>query len=343
MCPLRLISKIFLFDEDELTPELRAQRTLNRARLPEIARYIVENPTDYVFSALTASVDGDMHFRATGDDPSRGRVGTLHIPMTARFVINDGQHRRAAIEMALSERPELGDESIAIVFFRDVALERSQQMFADLNRHAIRPSKSIGVLYDHRDETAQIVRRVVLLSPFFRDIVEMDRSTLALRSRKLLTLSAIYGATRVLLSGLDDPPDEKELVAARFWEAVADLFPEWKLVHDRKITSGEVRQDFIHTHGTVLHALGNVGSTLVQSGVSGDGFRKALAPLAELDWSRTNAALWEGRTLVGGRVSKAHQNVALTTNVLKSALGLDLTVEEQRLEDARGRGRRHAG
>ena len=216
-------------------------------------------------------------------------------------------------------------------------------MFADLNRHAIRPSKSIGVLYDHRDETAQIVRRVVLLSPFFRDIVEMDRSTLALRSRKLLTLSAIYGATRVLLSGLDVPADEKEVIAARFWEAVAALFPEWQLVHDRKITSGEVRQDFIHTHGTVLHALGNVGSTLVQSGVCGDGFREALAPLGELDWSRTNAALWEGRTLIGGRVSKAHQNVALTTNVLKSALGIDLTAEEQQLEDARGRGTRRAG
>ena len=33
MCPLRLIPKLFLFDE-ELTPELRAQRTLNKARVP---------------------------------------------------------------------------------------------------------------------------------------------------------------------------------------------------------------------------------------------------------------------------------------------------------------------
>jgi len=33
MCPLHLIPKIFLFDEDELKPELRAQRTINRPRL----------------------------------------------------------------------------------------------------------------------------------------------------------------------------------------------------------------------------------------------------------------------------------------------------------------------
>ena len=39
VCPLRLIPRIFLFDEDELNPELRAQRILNKTRIPEIAGY----------------------------------------------------------------------------------------------------------------------------------------------------------------------------------------------------------------------------------------------------------------------------------------------------------------
>ena len=58
MCPLRLIPKIFLFDEDEMVPELRAQRSLIRARIPEITQYILDHPRDYVFSAITASIDG---------------------------------------------------------------------------------------------------------------------------------------------------------------------------------------------------------------------------------------------------------------------------------------------
>src|ERR1700728_766354 len=62
MCPLKIIPKIFLFDEEELPPELRAQRTLNRARVPEIGRYVIENPQEYVFSAITASVDGEVGF-----------------------------------------------------------------------------------------------------------------------------------------------------------------------------------------------------------------------------------------------------------------------------------------
>ena len=42
MCPARVIPKIFSFDEDEVPPQLRAQRTLNRARIPEIANYLIE-------------------------------------------------------------------------------------------------------------------------------------------------------------------------------------------------------------------------------------------------------------------------------------------------------------
>jgi len=67
--PLRLLPKLFLFNEDEMVPELRAQRQLNKARLPEMARYVLENPDDYVFSAITASVDADVIFEPFGDDP----------------------------------------------------------------------------------------------------------------------------------------------------------------------------------------------------------------------------------------------------------------------------------
>src|SRR5437879_6288067 len=116
--------RIFLFAEDELRPELRAQRILNKTRIPEIARYIVRHSKTYTFSALTASIDGEVRFESLGDQDSERSIVLLHIPMKARFVINDGQHRRAAIEAALRENPDLGDESISVVFFMDVGLKR---------------------------------------------------------------------------------------------------------------------------------------------------------------------------------------------------------------------------
>jgi DNA sulfur modification protein DndB len=56
--------------------------------------------------------------------------------------------------------------------------------------------------------------------------------------------------------------------------------------------------------------------------------------LGEIDWRRSNADLWEGRAMVGGRVQKGYQNVLLTTNALKIHLGIPLTPEEQNAENA---------
>ncbi len=330
MCPLRLLPKLFLFNEEELVPELRAQRVLNKNRVPEIARYILDHPRDYVFSAITASVNAEVRF-----DPIEGvdkRVGVLHIPMSAQFIINDGQHRRAAIETALRENPDLADESIAVVLFLDRGLERCQQMFADLNRFSIRPARSLGVLYDHRDDAARLARLVVMRSDVFRNVVEMERSTLSARSRKLFTLSAIYTATSALVQHFETTTDELASLAVCFWDEVSRYFPEWQQVRERKITAGDVRRDFIHSHGIALQALGRVGNVLLRERPSS--WKPVLKRLRQIDWSRSNARTWEGRAMIGGKVSKAGHNVQLTTNVVKSALGLPLGPEEARIEAA---------
>lgn len=336
MCPLRLLPKIFLFDEEELVPELRAQRTLNKGRLPEIARYIIDNRENYVFSAITASIDGEVTFESLAPGAEGQRVGLLHIPMAARFIINDGQHRRAAIELALRENPELADESIAVVFFMDKGLERCQQMFADLNRYAIRPSKSLGVLYDHRDSSARLAKEVAIKCSVFRDVVEMERSTLAIRSRKLFTLSAIHSAIAALFQGMEIKNDEAVSTATSYWEEIAKQMPEWQAVRDRKMTAGDVRQDFIHSHGIVLHALGRVGNTLLR--LEDGAWKKPLKKLQQINWARSNSRMWEGRAMIGGRVCKAGHNVTLTANAIKTKLGLELSAEEQRVEDAFLRG-----
>ena len=336
MCPLRLIPKIFLFNEEELIPEFRAQRTLNKARIPEIARYIVDGKDNYVFSAITASIDGQVEFEPLGPHSAENRVGLLHIAMDAKFIINDGQHRRAAIEVALREKPELSDETIAVVFFLDFGLKRCQQMFADLNRYAIRPGKSLGVLYDHRDEKAMLAKLVVLRSSSFKDFVEMERSTLSLRSRKLFTLSSIYFATRELLDGVEGTLEKKADLAVSYWEEVGRQFPEWQAVKDRKMTSGEVRTDFIHSHGIALQALGRVGNALLRT--RPDSWQQTIKKVSGIDWSRLNSKLWEGRAMVGGRISKSTHNVVLTTNALKNKLRLPLTPNEQSIENAFLRG-----
>lgn len=338
MCPLKLIPKIFLFDDEALLPEFRAQRILNKARVPDIANYILENRDSYVFSAITASVDGNVKFQPVTSEVDSSRVGALHIDMRARFIINDGQHRRAAIELAVREEPTLGDETIAVVFFQDRGLERSQQMFADLNRYAIRPSRSLGLLYDHRNDLSKIAKLVALRSTAFKNVVEMEKSTLSERSRKLFTLSAIHSGNAALLEGKEFPDIEHAArLCIEFWNEVTKYIPEWGQVQASRMTAGEVRRDFLHSHALVLQGLGAAGNQLLR--LPAATWRQRLKALAKIDWSRSNAKLWEGRALIGGRASKASHNVTLTTNVIKKALGLDLSPDEQRVEHAFRRGR----
>lgn len=331
MCPLKLIPKIFLFDEDELPSDLRAQRVLNRSRIPEIARYLVENPTEYVFSAITASVDGSITFEPFGSDGAQ--IGRLRIPMTAKVIINDGQHRRAGIEEALKERPEIGDEAIAVVLFTDGGLKRSQQMFADLNKHAVRPTKSLGILYDLRDPLSHLARKLITAVPYFKGLTETEKTTISNRSIKLFTLSGIYQGTRALLnkpkSGKISTQEEE--LAVSFWTEVGKLIPEWQMAQNRKVSAAELRRDFIHAHALALHALGIAGNALVAA--EPKKWRSLLKPISKIDWLRSNTRLWEGRAMVGGRVSKAHNNVILTSVVLKKALGLPLSPEEKRVEN----------
>lgn len=337
MCPLGLVHKIFKFDEEELSPELRAQRILNKSRVPEIARYITQNPDNYVFSAITASIDGEVQFSTVSNSPEMLRNGLLKIDMNSRIIVNDGQHRRAAIEMAIKEDSSLSNETIAVVFFTDRGLERSQQMFADLNRHAIRPSRSLGLLYDHRNDLSKIAKFVALEAQSFKGLVEMERSTLSERSKKLFTLSAIYTSCHALLDSrqLEDSDTASKLCIS-FWDEVSKYMPEWELVRRSRLTAGEIRKDFIHSHGIALQSIAIAGSQLLNEYPKE--WKKKIALIKNIDWSRQNTKVWEGRALIGGRVSKTSNNVMLTTNLIKHKLGLQLSPEELRTEKAYKRG-----
>jgi DNA sulfur modification protein DndB len=332
MCPLRLISRIFLFDDDELSPELRAQRTLNRSRIPEMARYILDNKNDYVFSAITASINGSVRFTPVDGKKVDERLGILHVDMKNQFIINDGQHRRAAIEQAIKEDPSLGDETIAVVFFVDQGLFKSQQMFADLNRHAIRPSKSLGLLYDQRNDAAKVGKLIALKSEAFKGMVELEKNTLSERSRKLFTLSALCSATSDFL-GMREFSSHEEAAedAIAYWDELSRHIPEWQLVKKSKMTAGEIRRDFVHSHGVLLQAFGRVGASLKV------GKKTNFAPLSNLkkiNWARSNARDWEGRVMMGGRLTKASNSVVLATAFIKNVIGVDLNPEEIKAEAA---------
>src|SRR5690348_4455450 len=78
MVKLSLIPKLFKFrDWAELPPEQRAQRVIQKSRIPEITQYILENEDGYLFSSLTASYNCEPKFQPLG---GHEEIGMLEIP-----------------------------------------------------------------------------------------------------------------------------------------------------------------------------------------------------------------------------------------------------------------------
>lgn len=327
-CPLRIIPKIFSFDEDEVPPELRAQRTLNKSRIPEMVKYLLDNPKDYVFSALTASIAASVEFMEYSGSQN---LGVLRVPMDAQILINDGQHRRKAIEEAIKEKPELGQDNIPVLFFVDEGLKKSQQMFADLNKYAVKPSPSLAILYDHRDQASELARKLASETAPFIGLTEMERSSISLLSNKLFTLSSIKQATRALLSKgpKDSYTEDERKLAAEYWYQVYLNMPDWKMAIEKDVSASHLRQEFIHSHGVGLHALGLLGQCLIQN--NSLGWKKELTKLKKINWNKTNPE-WMKRTMLHGKLSKSISAIQLTTNYLKIKFELSLTEEEQLLE-----------
>jgi len=331
MCPLKIIPKLFVFTEFDLPPELRAQRTLRASRIPALKNYILNNPKDYIFSSLTASVDGSMKFEPAPSLGEGGKLGRLYVSMESRLLINDGQHRRQAIEEALKENPDLAHEMISVVFFEDKGLIRSQQMFSDLNKNAVKPTKSLSILYDHRDEFAKFIVAISYELEIFSGRVELEKTAISNRSIKFFTLNGIADATRKFLGikGRKISVDEQNKVK-EFWNEMTKNIPEWQLLVQKRVTASELRKECVHSHTNLLNALGIVGNVL-QNEYPSD-WKQKLASLQNIDWSRSNPE-WEGKLLLRGRMLKTKLGIELAANTILKKCGIHLSDERLNYEN----------
>lgn len=333
MCPIRLLGRLFPIGVDPTTSEsLQSFRKVNAKRVREIANNIVTHHAGYHLAAVTISVEHKVRF-VTG---AHSRVkppagGELFIPLEARIVIVDGVHRIYALQRAFQECPALGDDCIAMLIHVDPDGLRRGQIFSDIKRHERSSAQSLRIGLDDRDEIARITRDVIAAVPVFVGAIEMEKTAISNRSRKLFTLSALYQANRTLLADLKNVNvNQRRKLAIEFWTEVGLRIPAWREIVESNDSAAEIRARYVHCHAIGLAAIARTGRALLEQ--SPNGWKKRLAKLSSLDWSRSNTALWEGRAMIGGRLSKSSSAVARAGNAVKRHLGLKLTREEQTLE-----------
>ena len=300
------IPRFFKFNDwEQFSPELRAQRVLNESRVPVVAKYIVDNEDSYLFSSITASYSAaTINFIPMSAD--RSDIGEIKLNLEEmEFVINDGQHRCAAIAQALKHNPNLGKDCISVLLFPMESMPRMQQMFSDLNRFAQRSSKSLNILYDHRDALAALTNVVVEKVDVFRGLVDMERVSIPIRSEKLFALSTLYDANKELIGNKIDNPgsDSYEKTCeqvAEYWNTLADIMTDWNKVTVGLVAAAAIRQEKICTHATVLRALGGVGRILKTH--YPDKWRQHLKHLSTVDWRKS----------VGGQVNPTWDGVCIS-------------------------------
>ena len=263
-------------------------------------------------------------------DTGNENAGTLEIDMAASFLINDGQHRKAAIDAAIAEDESLADETISVVLYKDQGLQRSQQMFTDLNKHAVTTSKSLNTLYESKDPVALITKKVVNSIGFLRKYTDKEKDNLSKYSSNIFTLNTFYTANKRICKEIGDSKKTEELVHT-FWNNVVANIREWNEMDRGELSKKSLREDFIITQGLIILALGRLGEFYCANPEIN--MVKTLKGLQEIDWLRNNEECWLNRAIKpNGKINRNEQGIFLTYIQIKRLLSLPISEEERKKE-----------
>ncbi len=332
-----------LGDGAEMSPELYRQRKLNIKRVrEEMKPYLLNNP-DHFFSAVAVEVirpgdqDHEIRFVPSLDNPDFGRI---LFDGTELLQAVDGQHRLKTIQLAIDEDADLAKESIAVVLLPHRSVRRSQQLFSDLNRYAKTPSKTLNILFEHRQFEANVAKAWAKYCVAFNSgRTNMETNSLVVKSKHVITLSVLYECVRDLIAkDYEKKPwadgrqmeAEAERVGRQFseWydEAVVPSLPDLKLVIEGQMRPVKLREVYVYPHAVGWRAIAKAVRAARDQRPNGWKDIVQLG-LAAVDWRITNKE-WEGSALVAGAMANRRQNIVRAGTVVALKLGLDVSDTE---------------
>lgn len=335
--------------DDHTDPESKSQRKLNTSRVErDLVPYLLEAP-DHFYSALTVEVrpstavdhEPAIPFEPQGPAiPGGIEYGMAVLDGTQTLYALDGQHRLKSIQRAIRLRPSLAREQISVILVPFRSQRRSQLLFSDLNRFAKTPSKSISLLFSHRDPVVTVAKSLMTSSPLLRGRVEMETTSLGRNSANFVTLSTLYEFTRTLAgdANLEDAQASEAETArqAELWQRLAEAVPPWCEVAERVEHPAYLRQRYLCMHGVGQQAIGL--ATAITLARCEDGWAR-LARLGDVDWTIANHD-WQGIAVQGRRVNNTAPTVRNLGAYLAFQLGCPLTASEagSLISVIRGRG-----
>lgn len=323
----------FVEDVDDWSPdtdpESKIQRRLNVARVErEMVPYLL-TVQDHFYSALTVEIrpaivdgfDGSIPFEPLGPSVPGGMSwGQVVLDGTETLYALDGQHRLKSIQLAIRQRPELAREQIPVIFIPHRSQRRSQLLFSDLNRFAKSPSKSISLLFSHRDPVVLLAKALMDRVEFLAGRVEVETTSLSKHTPNVITLSSLYEMTRSFSEGreVSDPIRPEELDRhLQIWSALTTYVEPWRQVVAREEHPAFLRKEYLAMHGVCHQAIAGAVAPLIAGGTDVD---HALEPLRKIDWRIANPE-WQGVAVQGRHISNTSTTVRNLAGLIAFKLG----------------------
>lgn len=198
------------------------QRPESKRRLPEIADYVKGG--DGYFSAAVLTVS-----RTNDDDVSILDDGALIIEPSAKIVVNDGQHRIAGIKRAIAEGldNERLDDDLPVLIYVDLAQNEQRQLFADINLHAAKPPRAIGLSFDDRKLVVTFAKELVKSTPAFAGHVNFIKTKIGAKDAETFTFATIVDAVSAMFDDLTPETYQERLAeAVEFWSNMGGVLGE---------------------------------------------------------------------------------------------------------------------
>lgn len=318
--------------------EFKKQRKLNMSRITnEMVPYLTATP-DHFYAAITAELErpGDplnklLFEPVLGGD---GTMGTLTLDGSEQIMALDGQHRLKSIELAMKTHPDLSRESIAVILVPGKGYRKSQQLFTDLNRYAKQPSKTLNLLFEHREFFAVVAKEVGSNARTFRDRVNLETNSLGQKARHHITLGVLYECVLALIDGhysdgekaITKITEATNLVTHIYDDVITPTLPEFESMLAGNMLPYDLRTKYIFNH--------SVGQQAIARAVRAarDEFPDKWEDIvrqsfALIDW-RITSPQWEGSAVQGGAIGSRRQNIEQATTVLKLLMGVTVPQKE---------------
>jgi len=204
------------------------QRRVSKARARRFAEYLIDRITNekrFVIPPLILTILPPSHsdlvemgldpFDKELDkfpyEPTRNELREARLMKRSTVVVNDGQHRVLGIRMAFDiMRKKIKDEKdrkaknrlkllTADMERNDICAqvhvcfqaEEMQQLFADINANASKPSRSISLFFDKNNEFNDSVAKLILESDVLRDRVDLEKNMPSGKSDKVFGFAGL--------------------------------------------------------------------------------------------------------------------------------------------------------